>query len=234
MSELLESTWDQYLDLTQAERYIRTSNHLDFINLDDQFIKNNAFHFLRLCGYYGCCDIAEYIISRITDISIPYNYLMRRSVAANRIDMVKLFLRHGANIQNTDNHALKIACCNGYYDMAVALIDMGANVKACNSHSLQVAASNGNNKLVELLLVHGANIHAGIEQALTWAYQNKHTSTVELLIKHGAEPKILELIPKNNMYVLKVVVTECSFYMVRTSIDDNGKVLGTHEIHYEQ
>ncbi|XWV25351.1 repeat protein [Tupanvirus deep ocean] len=211
---------------------IRKGNLTDFLKVEEQNIIENAYHYLKLCAYYGSPKIASSIYSKLPDTNaINNNYLLRLSVAVNKPHMIKFFVDKGASVTDIDNHALKIACCNGYYDAAKILISFGANVKADNNYCLQVAASNGFNEIIKLLIRHGARVDDNDNHALWWAQSNKHMDTVELLKKFGANKNMEKFTFEK--YVLRIDANETSFWLSRELYNEKDNLLDTDKISYD-
>ncbi|AUL79706.3 ankyrin repeat protein [Tupanvirus soda lake] len=211
---------------------IRKGNLTDFLKIDDEIIVKNAYHLLKLCAFYGSPKIASSIYSKLSNKdTINNSYLLRLSVAVNKPHMIKLFVDNGASVTDIDNHALKIACCNGYYDVAKILISFGADVKACNNYCLQVAASNGNNEIVKLLVRHDARVDDNDNHAIRWAQSNRHNDTVELLKKLGAKKNMENITLKK--YILRVEANETSFWLTRELYDEKDNLIDTDKLSYD-
>ncbi|KAM0346233.1 hypothetical protein ACHAPU_005658 [Fusarium lateritium] len=84
------------------------------------------------------------------------------------IDIVKMLLDAGADIDSPNGWALQDAAEQGHIDVVNLLLERGANVNACTSHSnmprgtaLQAAVESGQNDIVDILLEHGADPNLG-------------------------------------------------------------------------
>jgi ankyrin repeat protein len=84
------------------------------------------------------------------------------------IDIIKMLLDAGADINSPDGWALQHAAGEGHADVVRLLLDRGANVNACSSHSnmpqgtaLQAAVESGQSDIVDILLEHGADPNLG-------------------------------------------------------------------------
>lgn len=95
------------------------------------------------------------------------------------IDIVKLLLQHGANVNaqsSSGNTALHFACCSGYDGVVQLLVQHNAELEHQNENGhtpLMEAASGGHVKVAKLLLDNGAGINTHSsefkESALTLA-----------------------------------------------------------------
>ncbi|KAM0207992.1 hypothetical protein ACHAQI_007271 [Fusarium lateritium] len=84
------------------------------------------------------------------------------------IDIIKMLLDAGADINSPDGWALQHAAGEGHVDVVNLLLERGANVNACSSHSnmpqgtaLQAAVESGQSDIVDILLEHGADPNLG-------------------------------------------------------------------------
>ncbi len=122
-----------------------------------------------------------------------------------RLDFVKLVLKHGANTELRDkisNTALHVAVQLNKPDIVVALLEHGADPNALdNAGSTSLCKSCGNPAtnigIVAALLEHGANpnfqetvqSYAGVT-ALHWAAQHNNAPAIKLLLEYGADKNI--------------------------------------------
>jgi len=192
---------------------IRLNSINDFLALDPETFKDNVYSYLKMCAVYGRFDMAKILCTYAYNIN--WNFLMRLAVASNQLEMVGLFIENGANVSYLDNHAVKIACCNGFYPMLEYLLDKGANITVANNYCVQVAAGNGFTNIIELLIKHGADICANNNHALWWAHINGHNETVKYLIDRGANQSRIENIAPTQKYITKIKTGETSFWLER-------------------
>ncbi len=127
-------------------------------------------------------------------LSIPY---LLEAVDNNKIDIVKLFIKYGADVNVTgfreDSTPLHLAAIRGYEDIVKILIDNGAKIDMRNRMEetpLMYAAQKGHYNVAELLIQNGADINAKrcgyrIENALTFAVQSLKFDIVKLLVDHN-------------------------------------------------
>ena len=113
-----------------------------------------------------------------------------------RLDVVRLLLELGADIDDNNHNPLIEACTFRRIDIVRLLISYGANVNARNHNghtSLGVACGCGFDDIVEVLLNHGADMYLFIPQGpnklnpLIIACMNGNVSTVKLLLDRGAD-----------------------------------------------
>jgi ankyrin repeat protein len=117
--------------------------------------------------------------------------------AEGHIDVVKLLLKHGAdvNAENPDiyGNALNEACMRGQEELADVLLSKGANVNTqieTYGTALQAACCNGNIRVVSMLLAKGVDVnvqggHYGT--ALQAACYEGNTTVVSMLLAKGAD-----------------------------------------------
>ena len=90
------------------------------------------------------------------------------------------------------SYVLLDACKNGNIDLVKLLLAHGADVNAEDGNGdspLLWASSRGDTEIVKLLLVHGADVNIknnNGETSLYWASSRGHTEIVKLLKQHGA------------------------------------------------
>ena len=119
------------------------------------------------------------------------------AAAKGHADVVKLLLKHGANLyakDDCDNNALHVACSKGHAAVVGRLIksDVDLSVKAGNgATALHLAARKGHDNVVELLLDNGCDIECTDSKGATplhAACSGGYEDTVALLLKRGASP----------------------------------------------
>ena len=109
------------------------------------------------------------------------------AVDAGDIDMVNLFLAHGANVQRDGGRALIMAAGRGSTEVIARLVEAGAETEfrdPTGNTALMVAAGKGNAGAVKTLLEHGADqttVNRRGQSALEIAERNKRKAVVELL-----------------------------------------------------
>jgi len=101
-------------------------------------------------------------------------------------EIVKFYVKKGANIQIQANGALRTAASEGRLDVVEFLLDEGANIHAIKDSTLIEAVSRGHLETVALLIDRGANIHAQDNQALIIAASRGYLGIVALLIDRGS------------------------------------------------
>ena len=130
---------------------------------------------LRFAAERGSVDIAEALLSAGADVnpdpsSLPTLYhgntpLLAAVGGRNPTAMVALLIRHGVNVDVTDNHGtapLHRAIHSSHGDLAKLLIEAGADVQARNhagNTPVQVAAFAGLPEVIKLLVEAGAPVN---------------------------------------------------------------------------
>ncbi|KAK6353701.1 hypothetical protein TWF696_005662 [Orbilia brochopaga] len=112
------------------------------------------------------------------------------------IDIIKMLLDHGADINSPDGWALQTAAAQGHYQVVELLLERGAHVNTCISEekflpgtALQAACEAGKQKIATLLLKYGAdpNLGAGPETCpIIAACRKGEAEILNLLIDAGA------------------------------------------------
>ena len=139
----------------------------------------------------GLKSIVELLLDNGADIETQDSrpgWPLRAAVASGNLDLLKLLLERGANI-NSDGgqgNSLRCAAYDGNLQVIQYLIEYGANPKL--DGALQDAAMNGHIPVIEELLAVGANINSRgqMGSALDCAITGGHPDTVRLLLERGA------------------------------------------------
>lgn len=125
---------------------------------------------------------------------------MTASAYDGTIEIVKLLLDNGAEINSANGWALQTAAAEGHYEVVEELLARGADVNACTINenfssgtALQAACGAGKTNIVELLLQHNANPNlGGGEDAfpLIAAAMKGEETILELLVKAKADVNV--------------------------------------------
>ena len=131
-----------------------------------------------------------------------------KSLRRGYLEVVKLLIENGANVQAQYNEAIIWASKCGYLEVVKLLIEngppkvvptfsspssppapSGASIQAQNNQAIIWASCWGYIEIVKLLINLGADVRAQDNQAIIWASQHGHIEIVKLLIKYGADFK---------------------------------------------
>jgi ankyrin repeat protein len=146
-------------------------------------------------GHYAVCQLLLQSGARLDIISnsMPLHTAARYGNAA----LCRLFIRHGADINQIDsNNETPLFCAAYYQDLSICklLLELGANINFRNSEStiLREAINSRNVEVVEYLLSQGAEIDGTPPSGngltpLTYAAINDQSEIVELLLDRGAQ-----------------------------------------------
>jgi ankyrin repeat protein len=145
------------------------------------------------------CNVSKDVISVLLSHTCYNN---------NHIDMLKVFLKHGANPMyeknkgsSEYNSSLKYAIKNNFIDAAKLLIEAGASIK---SEDIIItrwekpqeitffvdACEQGLKDMIKLLIEYGVDIHWDKEMALMMACKYSQYDIVKILLEHGADPTV--------------------------------------------
>ena len=162
----------------------------------------------------GRVKIVQLLLSRGADVNLAGNQgrtpMMGAARNAKTLDILKILIKKGANIQAVDDHGVSV------FDNAVIgvvsrqtsmeslkfLVNQGLNVnkstlkgKTTGYTALMMAARSNHIELAKYLISKGANVNANAEQGdtpLSIAMEEKHKKMMALLKKHGATTVIKE------------------------------------------
>lgn len=142
-------------------------------------------------------------------------YSLQEAAGAGNIEVVKILLNNGADINDSSSHSpLGAACAEGQLEIVQFLLDRGVDDKALQgttvTNPLRAAAGGGYTEIVKLLLARGADpnsmghFHRTPLQA---AASSGHMEIVQVLLNYGANanlwpdgrsPNILEEVAEDN------------------------------------
>jgi ankyrin repeat protein len=140
--------------------------------------------------------IAEYLIDHGANVNAypideGWGPIQETAHVSNSIEMAKLLLARGADINSEIYPALHISINQKRIDLCELLIERGADVNGKDNWGytpLCYAAQTGITELVQLLLEAGADVNGGLyEPTIHVGIRSGHRNIVELLIQHGAD-----------------------------------------------
>lgn len=201
--------WKKQTLIKMKNFEVKLYNNIKGLNcIIDMIMNDNNKYMPLIKQIYDTIDTLFIDISHIdnfnkiiNDNELPISNIIKRkntilnkkTVITYRIDKSNIYnvyintiLKHGGNINYSDNILLIRACRDGKLAVVEYLIKHGADIHARNEGALCFAAMNGHLAVVEYLIEHGANIHAKNDLALNGAYECRKFNIVECLISHGA------------------------------------------------
>eukprot|EP00035_Acanthoeca_spectabilis_P030177 m.8262 g.8262 ORF g.8262 m.8262 type:complete len:239 (-) comp4042_c0_seq1:319-1035(-) len=139
--------------------------------------------------------------------------------AAN-VDLVKLFLEHGASV-NDDRGLngmtpLHGAAQNAAVDAVALLLKHGASVNAKTQNGetpLVLAARRGSAEVIKLLIAAGADVNEGVVRPLAIAAQGKKTDVVKVLLDPRFWPNLEEVVFNTEHAMLRLINRHGSFQL---------------------
>jgi ankyrin repeat protein/beta-lactamase regulating signal transducer with metallopeptidase domain len=177
-------------DLTRVRAFVESNTGID---VRDQF-NCTPLHWATLAD---TTQVAGFLLAKGANVNARDNLGGTPLVAARGLDMVKLLISKGADVNAKIGWypmtRLHRACSEGNEDIADVLIANGADFDAFGLRGLSplhLAAGAGHNSIVELLIKRGADVNAKHRigpTVLEYAKRNGQTETVELLKKHRAK-----------------------------------------------
>ncbi len=153
---------------------------------------------LRKAAKSGDIDLVRNLITAGADVNDagrgPKLTALHLAVEGRHIEVVKLLLDSGSEINTPVWSPLHVAAAAGHQNMALMLLDLGAEIEAGENTQtptpLHVAVWAGNESMVSLLIERGADIHARdvfLTTALHWATAENQLAIAEYLIEAGAD-----------------------------------------------
>ena len=163
--------------------------------------KATALYYASLCGLSG---LANYICTHGEDVNVEsgnHGTPLRAASYSGHIDVVRVLLDHGANVNTIDKKKTPLysAYRGGYLKIMRLLLEHGSDADVWYDSTdlvLHYASINGQAEVVQLLLRHNANVNA--RGFLGWTPLHKasnggHTKVVRLLLDHGADINALSM-----------------------------------------
>jgi ankyrin repeat protein len=163
-------------------------------------------------------EVAEFLLDNGANPDIPYEKNKTAVSLVKTFDMLKLLLKHGANMNKEafkslsgdfdavkyiveeygvdpnfeDSYAIRAACRTGNLPLIKYLVEKGVDINSKEGMPLKFAAENGFLDLVQWLIENGAD--RGYVQAIKWAEIALEDSTGEEAIR---SQKIIKLLKDN-------------------------------------
>lgn len=131
-------------------------------------------------------EIIKLLIINGADINFNDDYILKKASLNGSFEIVELLIENGANIHAENEKALILASRYRRTKILKLLIDNGSNIHIDNDYPLRYASKDGYIEIVEILIINGANIHSEDDQALKWAANNNRLDVVKLLINYGS------------------------------------------------
>ncbi|XP_055375496.1 protein fem-1 homolog CG6966 [Condylostylus longicornis] len=156
---------------------------------------------------YGHYDIVEYLITkcgcnveRVGSVTFDGETIedappLWCASAAGHLNIVKLLVKHGANVNSTtktNSTPLRAACFDGHFEIVKYLIKKGADFEIANRHGhtcLMIACYKGNYKIAQYLLSLKADVNRRSVKGNTALHDCAESGSLEilqLLLQHGA------------------------------------------------
>ena len=151
------------------------------IMLNNDISINNINEQFINASLYGYLDVVKLLIELGANINIWNNRAIITASYAGHLDMIKLLIDYGADIRAQYNQSIISASCNGHLSIVKLLIELGADVRAQNNQAIVYASCWGHLPVVKLLIESGADIHAQNNKALRCAEKYKYSEIIELL-----------------------------------------------------
>ncbi|KAJ3300680.1 hypothetical protein HK104_007581 [Borealophlyctis nickersoniae] len=114
------------------------------------------------------------------------NYALRTAVTCGHVELVRLLMDHGANLDVLGTEALRTSAMYGRLEMVRLLLEKGVDARN-NGRALSDAARNGHAEVVQMLLENGADVHADQEGPLMYATGKGYHKVVRIVLEHGAD-----------------------------------------------
>uniref|UniRef100_A0A1B0CG59 Putative ankyrin repeat protein n=1 Tax=Lutzomyia longipalpis TaxID=7200 RepID=A0A1B0CG59_LUTLO len=162
---------------------------------------------LVIASRNGHYDIVQYLLQKChVDVELPGCVIFDGdtiegapplwcAAAAGHINIVKLLVKHGANVNSTTrtkSTPLRAACFDGHYEIVEYLVLNGADIEMANRHGhtcLMIACYKGHLKIAMYLMSLGANVNRRTVKGYTALHDCADSGSLEILkvlLKYGA------------------------------------------------
>lgn len=147
---------------------------------------NNAHQMLPLAAKMGHRRLVKWILNQWPDLD-GYSALID-AAKMGRLAVVRELHRHGVDIRQDYDLALRAAATAGHLAVVQFLHNQGCNITSMQNHAVRWAAGNGHLSVVQYLHEHGADIRANADNAVLWAILDQHLPVVQYLYRNGSRP----------------------------------------------
>jgi ankyrin repeat protein len=146
------------------------------------------------------------------------------AVEARRLDMVQLLLENGATVDRY-NRTFEVAVLNNDLNIVKVLLEAGADINLCMPDCILLAAGEGNYDILKLLIDRGVDVDAVRNEknntALHLAANFGHSKVVELLVESGADTNLKNYY---GYTPLILAISEDIKEMVKILLDSNADI----------
>ena len=112
---------------------------------------------LEYCIRYCPIDIIKLLLDRGYDVNVRNNIALRTSVKYGLVDIIKLLLERGATIHA--NNILSISVANNNVKMTKLLLDQGANIHTIDNQTLTNCIFGFKKEMTNLLFDYGMDVY---------------------------------------------------------------------------
>ena len=181
------------------------------LNICNAAFKNSLIH--------GHLNIVQFFIER--GLVIDFNSTLQFAARKGYLDLSRLFLECGADINADDDRALCEASSSGHVELVKFLIESGANIHADDDCALRETSVCGRTEVVKLLIKNGANIHALNDCALCEASYAGHIEVVKLLLPgtiiNNVYIALWNAASKERIEVFELILDKCKYININLS-----------------
>lgn len=159
--------------------YILLNQHQEEFELSNSLIQ-------KISPNYEYFNFLHLLLYSRKNIHRDNQYLLRQACRIGNVELVKLFLRYGAEIPTGEGTEMIEISMKGHVELLKYFIELGVNIHEFDEIYLRCAISSGNLEFVKILLDSGANIHILDDKPFMNAILSGKISSVKLLIQYGA------------------------------------------------
>jgi len=121
------------------------------------------------------------------DLHMFEDFCFRYSAGCGYLDLVKFFVRQGADIHSLKEGGFIWASANGHLNVLNYLATKKVNIHARFDQAMSLASKNGHLDVVKYLYNLGLDVKAGKNTPIKYASENGHIEIVHFLMQRGAD-----------------------------------------------
>ncbi|AQN67962.1 ankyrin repeat protein [Saudi moumouvirus] len=180
-------------------------------------------------------QIINFCLSKGVNINKSNGYALRLASKLGNLEIVKLLVESGAEINN-GNCSVVYAAVYNHPHVLNYLIQNGADINEMNNCALIQSSERGYLEIVKHLIKYGADINARKGSAIIRASMNNHLNVVKYLVECGANFRVnndeatIQAICNDHLDIIKYFLSECNDRFLIKKIIEHGTMYGKLEI----
>ncbi len=159
----------------------------------------NGYQAIIICLNRNYVEGLELLLSSGANVNVVADKLLAKTLIleSKYIEMLKLIIAYGWNVQSNNNSAIRIAGIYFNYEIVKLLIENGADVTSNNNEPLYIACLYKNYDVVDLLIKSGADMYMEDNNIIKWNI-DKDEDIIRIFVNNGyhADKNIIDYAKK--------------------------------------